>query len=77
VAQLPLPKVGQRPPCARVNQREDLLAHMRIFTRGDRQIRNECVEWSVDTAVIQVILGVLHLRVSRAPLGDQRIEREH
>src|SRR6201984_3917986 len=59
VRQLSFAKVSNRPPYARINQREHLLPHMHVCSFRDRQVRYKSVEGRVHAAVIEIIASVL------------------
>ncbi len=65
-------EVSYRPPGARINQRENLLACMRVGALRDSEVCHACVERRLNPAVVQVVPGGLHRRVSRPTLVDQR-----
>jgi len=57
-------KITNCPPRACVNQYENLLAHMRVGTFRNSEIRDPRIKWCIDPAVVEVVLRVLYSRCS-------------
>jgi hypothetical protein len=70
-------EVADRPPGARIDQREDLRALVDVRSLRDRQIGNQGVERGVHLAIAEIVLRCLKRRRSCAALGGQALERRH
>jgi hypothetical protein len=75
--QLRLAEIRQHPPDARVDQRENLLSYVSISALGNDEVGYTCVEWSVDAALVVVVLGVVDCRGASLPLGHKGIEGKY
>src|SRR5262249_20899268 len=72
-----LAEITDCPPGARVDQREHLLSYMGISTFCNGEIGDDTLEWCVDSAVVQLILGVLHRSSFCPPPIDERLQRRY
>src|SRR5215472_3443189 len=77
VLELGLAEVPDGPPVARIDQREHLLAGMRISTFRQDEVRHSRIKRRVNSAVVQVVLGRLNGGPPRSSLCRERIERRH
>src|SRR5262249_43063816 len=75
VLELPLAKVPHGPPGTRIDQCEYLLADVSVSPFRNRQIGYVCIERRVDPAVVKVVSGGLHCRLSCAALAQERCQR--
>jgi len=75
VLELAFAKVGDRPPGPRVDEREHLLAGMRVGAFGNRQVGDPGVERRVDAAVVEAVARGVYGGCLRAALVDQRLQR--
>src|SRR5258708_33919495 len=63
-----LAKVADCPPCARIDQCEHLLTHMRVSTLGNRKVGHTRIERCVDSAIIEIVSGGFYRRGPSATL---------
>ena len=77
ILQLRLAKIRNHPPDPGVDQRENLLAYVSIGTFGNDQAGHTCVEWSIDAALVVVVLCVGDCRGPPLPLRHQGIKGKY
>ena len=75
--QLRFTEIGKHPPDASVDEREDLLPDVSISTLRNDEIGYARVEWSVDAALVVVVLGVGDCGSASPALVDERIEGKY
>src|SRR5271168_1197656 len=75
--ELGLAEVRDGPPCARVDQGEDLLAGVGVSALGDIQIGYPCIERRVHLAIVEVVLGGADGRGSSLTLSSKRLDGKH
>src|ERR1700733_16166058 len=75
--QLRLAEIRQHPPDTRVDQSENLLSHVSIGALGNDEVSYTCIEWSVDAALVVVVLGVGDGGDASLPLRHEGIEGKY
>src|SRR6201987_5528945 len=73
--ELAFTKVADCPPGARVNQCEQLLAHVGIGAFRNCEIRYTSIEWCVNATVAQIVTSLPYCRRLCSTLVDERLER--
>src|ERR1700722_4263343 len=72
--QLRLAEIRQHPPDTRVDQGENLLSHVSIGALGNDEVSYTRIEWSIDAALVVVVLGVGDCGDASLSLRDEGIE---
>ena len=75
--QLRLAEIRNHPPDASIDKREDLLSYVSIGTLGNDEVGHTRVEWSVDAALVVVVLGVGDCGGPSLPLRHEGIEGKY
>ena len=77
VFQLRLAEIRKHPPDASVDQRKALLPYVSIGALRNDEVGDPCIEGSVDTTLIVVVLSVGDSGDPPLPLGDQGIQGQY
>src|SRR5258708_15569651 len=70
-------KVADCPPCARIDQREYLLTHMRVSALRYRKVGHTRIKRCIDPTITEIVAGGFYCRRAGATLVDKRFERGH
>src|SRR5271156_6057406 len=57
--QLRLAEICDHPPDASIDKCENLLSYVSVSTLGNDEAGHTCVEWSVDAALVVVVLSIV------------------
>src|SRR5580658_3100171 len=75
--QLRLAEIRHHPPDASIDKRENFLSYVSISTLGNDEAGHTGVEWSVDPALVVVVVGVGDCGGASLPLGHEGIEGKY